>query len=161
MTQTSMEASNTPLMLAVKRENGAIVQIILEFGIKPANADTALAEVLLKHVLRSSSTQRIESGNKVTTELLAFAGRMEGGLAVEAEKQADEGEENWNQVPARPVHLADVQRSVQRDLGQQDEGLVRWSERSRMADKEDKEGDPEVQRIGELKTSFEDTSGDL
>ncbi|KAH9057009.1 hypothetical protein EDB83DRAFT_2552472 [Lactarius deliciosus] len=279
MTQTSMEASNTPLMLAVKREDAAMVQIILEFGIKPAvlllrdaaplhvavqNADTALAEVLLEHgptqllytensvgqtpldiaslknlprvtghmgvprvtdlptnvehylhkqkseipKLRATLDMLLADGSladdsKVTTELLAFAGRMEKRLAVEtarkeAEIQAGEGEEKLepgttartyfalhDAAAARPgtrrlVHLAGVQRSVQRDLAQEDEGtLVRWSERSRMADKEDVEGDPEVQRIGELKrgacslgvstagawmfvvkTSFEDTSGD-
>ncbi|KAH9022591.1 hypothetical protein EDB84DRAFT_1564938 [Lactarius hengduanensis] len=118
----------------------------------------------------------LADGSKVTTELLTFAGRMEEKLAVEtarkneAEKQAGEGEEKLepgtttrtyfalrDAAAARPgtrqlVHLADVQRSVQRNLAQQDEGtLVRWSESSRVADKEDKEGDPEVQRIGELK----------
>ncbi|KAH8991545.1 hypothetical protein EDB92DRAFT_2114535 [Lactarius akahatsu] len=67
MTQTSREASNTPLMLAIKRRNAAIAQVILEFGINPSvlllrdedgstplhvavqNADTVIAEVLLKY----------------------------------------------------------------------------------------------------------------
>ncbi|KAH8995800.1 hypothetical protein EDB86DRAFT_3077358 [Lactarius hatsudake] len=266
MTQTSREASNTPLMLAVKRENTAIARTILEFGINPTvlllrdadgstplhvavqNAATALAEALLKHgptqllytensvgqtpldiaslkglprvtgdmgVPRATDlsvnvehylhvSQRsppfdvekqkteipklratldmlladglLADGSKVTTELLAFAGRMEERLAVETArknegaKQAGEGEEKLepgttartyfalrDAAAARPgtrqlVHLADVQRSVQRNLAQQDEGtLVRWSERSRVDDKDDKEGDPEVQRIGELK----------
>ncbi|KAH9034021.1 hypothetical protein EDB83DRAFT_2296389 [Lactarius deliciosus] len=260
MTQTSKEASNTPLMLAVKRENAAIARTILEFGINPTvfllrdadgstplhvavqNAGTALAEALLKHgptqllytensvgqtpldiaslkglprvtgdmgvpratdlsvnvehylhVSQKSPPFDVEKqkteirklratldmlladglladGSKVTTELLAFAGRMEERLAVETAKQAGEGEEKLepgttartyfalrDAAAARPgtrqlVHLADVQRSVQRNLAQQDEGtLVRWSERSRVADKDDREGDPEVQRIGELK----------
>ncbi|KAH9057582.1 hypothetical protein EDB87DRAFT_1686168 [Lactarius vividus] len=266
MTQTSREASNTPLMLAVKRENTAIAQTILEFGIDPTvlllrdadgstplhvavqNADTALAQVLLKHgptqllytensvgqtpldvaslkglprvtgsmgvpratelptnverhlrtsqksppfdvekqkteipKLRATLNTLLADGlladdNKLTKELLAFADRMEERLAIETarknegEKQTGEGEEKLepgttartyfvlrDAAAARPgmrqlVHLADVQRSVQRNLAQQDDGtLVRWSERSRMGDKEDKESDPEVQRIGELK----------
>ncbi|KAH8991559.1 hypothetical protein EDB92DRAFT_2103608 [Lactarius akahatsu] len=244
-------------MMAVKRENAAIVEIILEFGIEPAvfllreadgstplrvavqNADAALAEVLLKHgptqllytensvslkglprVTGDMGVPRVTElpmnvehhlhtsqksppfdvekqkkeiprlratldmlladglladGSKVTTELLAFAGPMEEGLAVEtaqkneAERQAGEGEGELEPgttthtyfalrdaaaaLPGRRqlVHLADVQRSVQRNLAQQDGGtLVRWSERSRVADKEDKESDPDVQRIEEL-----------
>ncbi|KAI9451557.1 hypothetical protein BJY52DRAFT_1297191 [Lactarius psammicola] len=96
-----------------------------------ATLDTLLADGRLAH------------GTKLTTELLAFAGRMEGRLAVEtarknaAENQVEEGELD----PLEPqgttartyflVHLADVQRSVRRNLAQQADGtLVRWSERS-------------------------------
>ncbi|KAH9180206.1 hypothetical protein EDB89DRAFT_2061917 [Lactarius sanguifluus] len=67
MVQTSREAFNTPLMLAVKRRNAATARVILEFGIDPGilllrdvdwstplhvavqNADSVLAEVLLKY----------------------------------------------------------------------------------------------------------------
>ncbi|KAH9017612.1 ankyrin repeat-containing domain protein [Lactarius pseudohatsudake] len=259
MTQTSREASNTPLMLAIKRKNAAIARVILEFGIHPSvlllrdpdgstplhvavqNADTVLAEVLLKygptqllytencvgqtpldiaslkglprvtgsmpsvpgaaqlpknaeHHLRASKKsppfnvekQKIEipklratldmlladgllaEGTTLMTELLAFANRMEGRLAIEtarknaAETQTEESKGKLqpgtaarmyfvlrDAAAARPgtrqlVHLADVQRSVQRNLAQHE--LVRW-----VANKEYKEPDPEVQRIAELK----------
>ncbi len=122
----------------------------------------------------------LTDGTKLTTELLAFVGRMEGRLAVEtarknaAEKQAEEGEGEpdpptpqgttarmyfvlRDAAAARPgmrqlVHLTDIQRSVRRNLAQQAEStLVRWSERSRATDEEHKETDPEDQRIAELK----------
>ncbi len=255
-------------MLAVKRGNAATARIILEFGIDPTvlllrdadwstplhvavqNADTALAEVLLKYGptqllytengvgqtpldiaslkclprvtgrtgvptptelsmivwrhlvvpletppfdLESQKTEipklrttldalladgRLVEGTKLTTELLAFVGRMEGRLAVEtarknaAEKQAEGGELDplkpqgttartyfalRDAAAARPgmrqlVHLADVQRSVRRNLAQKAEGtLVQWSQRSRATDEEHKETDSEDQRIAELK----------
>ncbi|KAH8995818.1 hypothetical protein EDB86DRAFT_2829340 [Lactarius hatsudake] len=187
MVQTSMEAFNTrpqPLMLAVKHGNAATVQIILEFGIDPGilllrdadwstplhvavqNADTVLAEVLLKYgptqllyaensvgqtpldiaslkglpretgstvptptelsmnvwgqlfgpprgpPLFDVEKQKTEirklratldtlladgllvDGTNLTTELFAFAGRMEGRLAIEtAQKNAADEEE--------------------------------------------------------------------
>ncbi|KAI9433855.1 hypothetical protein H4582DRAFT_2101229 [Lactarius indigo] len=50
------------------------------------------------------------------------------------------------------VHLADMQRSVRRNLARQAEGTpVRWSERSLITDEEDEETNLEVQRIAELK----------
>ncbi|KAH8991543.1 hypothetical protein EDB92DRAFT_1945881 [Lactarius akahatsu] len=246
MAQTSKEAVNTPLMLAVKHENAATVRIILEFGIDPGilllrdadwstplhvavqNADTVLAEVLLKYgptqlLYAENSAPRFPTptelsmniwrqlfsppkgpplfdvekqkteiprlratldtlladgllvdGAKLTTELFAFAGRMEGRLAMETAQKnaADEGELDSlepqgstartyfalrDAAAARPgtrqlVHMVDVQRSVQRNLARQDDGiLVRWSERSRENDDEDKKPDPEKQRIAELK----------
>ncbi|KAH9023820.1 hypothetical protein EDB85DRAFT_2292737 [Lactarius pseudohatsudake] len=241
MTQTSMEASNTVICIWYCTTHPATTPpVVGQFGIKPAvlllrdadgstplhvavqNADTALAEVLLKHGptqllyienrvgqtpleiaslkglprltgdmevpratdlpmnvkhhLHTRKNTLLADGSKVTTALLAFAGRMEERLSVEtgrknqAEKQVGEGEEKLepgttartyfalrDAAAARPgtrqlVHLADVQLSVQRNLAQQDEGtLVRWSERSRVAGKEGKESDPEVQRIGESK----------
>jgi len=145
-----------------------------------ATLDTLLAE------------GRLASGTDVTTELLAFASRMEGKLAVEtaqknaAEKQAEELEKQAEELEiqaeelefdpvapqgttartyfvlrdaaaARPgrrqlVHLADVQRSVGRNLAEQVEGtLVRMSERKRATDEENKEADPEAVCIAELK----------
>jgi hypothetical protein len=126
-----------------------------------ATLDTLLAE------------GRIVHGTKLTTELLAFASRMEGRLAVETarkdatEKQAEGGEVYplrakpqgtyfalCDVAEARPgtrqlVHLADVQRSVRRDLAQQAEGsFVTWSQHS---EEEHEETDPEDQRIEELK----------
>lgn len=267
MAQTSKEAFNTPLMLAVKRGNAAAARSILEFGVDPAvlllrdadgstplhaavqKADTVLVEVLLKY----GSTQLLYTensvgqtpldiaslkglprmtnptgvprptdlpmnvegrlhapqiappfdvgkqkteipklramldtllaeghlvhGTKLATELLAFADRMEGRLAVEtARKNAAEaeGKLEWeflapqvatartyfvlrDATAARPgtrqlVHLADVQRSVRRNLAQQADGtLVQWSQRSRVTGEENKETDPEDQRIAELK----------
>ncbi|KAF8267587.1 hypothetical protein EI94DRAFT_1801491 [Lactarius quietus] len=121
---------------------------------------------------------RLVHGSKLTTELLAFADRMERRLAEEtarnsaAENQADDGELDSPErqgsasrtyfalheaVEARPgmrqlVHLADVQRSVRRNLAQQAEGtFVRWSQLSRATDEEDKQADPEDHRIAELK----------
>ncbi|KAH9020875.1 hypothetical protein EDB84DRAFT_1441656 [Lactarius hengduanensis] len=251
-----------PLMLAIKRKNAAIARVILEFGINPSvlllrdvdgstplhvavqNADTVLAEVLLKYgptqllftencvgqtpldiaslkglprvtgsmssvpgvgelptnaeyhlrTLKNSppfnlEKQKIEipklratldmlladgllaEGTTLTTELLAFANRLEERLAIEtarknaAEKQTEESKGKLepgtaahmyfvlrDTAAARPgtrqlVHLADVQRSVQRNLAQQDEGtLVRC-----VANEEYKESDPEVQRISKLK----------
>ncbi|KAH8995817.1 hypothetical protein EDB86DRAFT_1066941 [Lactarius hatsudake] len=262
MTQTSREASNTPLMLAIKRKNAAIVRVILEFGIDPSalllrdadgstplhvavqNADTVLAEILLKYgptqllytensvgqtpldiaslkglprvtgsmpsvpsvgelptnaeqylrILKKSppfnvEKQKIEipklratldmllangllaEGTTPTTELLAFANRLEGRLAIETAQKnaaAEQTEERKGKpepgsaarmyfvlrdtAAARPgtrqlVHLADVQRSVQRNLVQKDgEMLVR-----RVANEEYKEPDREVLRIAELK----------
>ncbi|KAI9451558.1 hypothetical protein BJY52DRAFT_1297200 [Lactarius psammicola] len=79
MAQTSKEASNTPLMLAVKRGNAATAQTILEFGIDPAvlllrdadgstplhvavqNENTVLAEALLKY----GPTQLLYTENSV------------------------------------------------------------------------------------------------
>jgi hypothetical protein len=133
-----------------------------------ATLDTLLADGLIVH------------GTKLATELLAFASRMEERLAVETarnsatEKQTEEGEVHplapqdttarmyfalCDAAAARPgtrqlVHLADVQRSVQRNLAQQAEGtFVRWSQRSRGNDVEveHKEADPEAQRIAELR----------
>ena len=130
-----------------------------------ATLDTLLADGLITH------------GTKLTTELVAFADRMEGRLAEEAarenaENQADDGELDRpalqgaatrtyfalrDAAAARPglrqlVHLADVQRSVQRNLAQQPEGtLVRQSQLARATEEEDKEPNPEEQRIAELK----------
>ncbi|KAI9433857.1 hypothetical protein H4582DRAFT_1982964 [Lactarius indigo] len=265
MVQTSREASNTPLMLAVKRGNTETARTILEFGIDPGvlllrdadwstplhvavqNADTALVEVLLKYGptqilytensvgqtpldiaslkglpretgstevpgpteletnilwllfsppkgpplfdvekqkteiprLRATLDTLLTDGNlvegtKLTTELFAFADRMEGRLAVEtARKNATEEEKLDPLEPqgttartyfvlrdaaaAHPgtrqlVHLADVQRSVRRNLARQAEGtLLRKSERSQASDEENKKTDPEEQRIAELK----------
>ncbi|KAH9034041.1 hypothetical protein EDB83DRAFT_1786796 [Lactarius deliciosus] len=260
MTQTSRKTSNTPLMLAIKRKNAAIAQVILEFGINPSvfllrdedgstplhvavqNADTVLAEVLLKYgptqllytencvgqtpldiaslkglprvtgfmpsvpgvgelttnaehhlrTLKQSPPFNVEKhkieipklratldmlladgllveSTTLTTELLAFANRLEERLAIEtarkntAEKQTEESKGKLepgtaahmyfvlrDTAAARPgtrqlVHLADVQRSVQRNLAQQDEGsLVQW-----VANEE--YNDPEVQHIAKLK----------
>ncbi|KAH9034042.1 hypothetical protein EDB83DRAFT_2296416 [Lactarius deliciosus] len=264
MAQTSREAVNTPLMLAVKHGDVATAQIILEFGIDPGilllrdadwstplhiavqNADTVVAEVLLKYgptqllyaensvgqtpldiaslkglpretgstvptptelsmnvlgqlfsppkgpPLFDVEKQKTEipklratldtlladgllvDGTNLTTELFAFAGRMEGRLAIETTQKtaADEGELDplepqgstartyfalCEAAAARPstrqlVHMVDVQRSVQRNLARQNDGiLVRWSERSRENDEEDKKTDPEKERIAELK----------
>ncbi|KAH9017611.1 ankyrin repeat protein [Lactarius pseudohatsudake] len=264
MAQTSREAVNTPLMLAVKHGNAATAQIILEFGIDPGilllrdadwstplhvaaqNADTVVVEVLLKYgptqllyaensvgqtpldiaslkglpretgstvptptelpmnvwrqlisppegpPLFDVEKQKTEiprlratldtlladgllvDGTKLTTELFAFAGRMEGRLAIETARKnaADEGELDplepqgstartyfalRDAAAARPgtrqlVHMVDVQRSVQRNLAREDDGiLVRWSERSRDNDEGDKKTDPEKERIAELK----------
>ncbi|KAH9057581.1 hypothetical protein EDB87DRAFT_1630905 [Lactarius vividus] len=96
--------------------------------------------------------------SKTKTELLAFVARMEGAGEGEGELEPGTTTRTYfalrHAAVVRPgmrrqlVHLADVQRSVQRNLAQQDDGtLVRWSERSRMGDKEDKESDPEVQHI--------------
>ena len=130
-----------------------------------ATLDTLLADGLIAH------------GTKLTTELFAFADRMEGRLAEEAarenaENPADDAELDRpalkgatartyfalrDAAAARPgmrqlVHLADVQRSVRRNLAQQPEGtLVRQSQLSRAAEEVDKEASPEEQRIAELK----------
>ncbi|KAI9433858.1 hypothetical protein H4582DRAFT_950578 [Lactarius indigo] len=113
----------------------------------------------------------LAEGTKLTTELLAFAGRMEGRLVVEttrknvAEKRAKEDKDELGPsatartyfalcdvAAARPgtrqlVHLADVQRSVRRNLAQQDGApRVRWSKLLQVIN------DPEMQHIAELKT---------
>ncbi|KAH9022590.1 hypothetical protein EDB84DRAFT_1564937 [Lactarius hengduanensis] len=143
-------------MLAVKRENATIVQIILEdadgstpLHVAVQNADTALAEVLLKHgptqllytensvgqtpldiaslkglprvtgdmgVPRATDLPMnvehylhsrkdtlladglLADGSKVTTELLAFAGRMEERLSVETARKND-AEKQPQRVP--------------------------------------------------------------
>ncbi|KAH9170811.1 ankyrin repeat-containing domain protein [Lactarius sanguifluus] len=245
MAQTSREAVNTPLMLAVKHGNAATAQIILEFGIDPGilllrdadwstplhvavqNADTVLAEVLLKY----GPTQLLYAENSVgqtpldiaslkglpretgstgpplfdvekqkteipklraTLDTLLADGlprgrhqtndgalRLRGSHGWEARNRdcaedLQQMKENWipsnhkrpprgqyfalrDAAAARPgtrqlVHMVDVQRSVQRNLARQVDGiLVRWSERARKNDEEDKKTDPEKERIAELK----------
>ena len=119
----------------------------------------------------------IAHGSKLTTELLAFADRMERRLAEEttledaAENQVEEGEVAptaprgtpaqmysalCDAAAERPgmrqlVHLADIQRSVQRSLAQQS----RWTfaqqfQLPRATDVEDKETDPEDEHVAEL-----------
>ena len=127
-------------------------------------------------------------GTKLATELLAFATRMEGRLAVETarkdakEKGAGQGELDplWPQgttartyfvlrdaAATRPgtrqlVHLADVQRSVERNLAQQAQLThFRWGRRSRDTEEEHKEIDPEDLRIAELKARSLFASGPL
>lgn len=121
---------------------------------------------------------RLVRGAKLTTELFAFADRLEGTLAIEIAKQnaarkvpipRDDEDDHVSShgttastyallrdaAAARPglrqlVHLADVQRSVQRDLARQaEEDLLRsrWTQGS----EEPKEADPEEQRITQLK----------
>ena len=131
-----------------------------------ATLDTLLANGLIVH------------GTKLTTELLAFADRMERRLADETarenakDKHAKEDEQGRQVLPrsnartyfilrdaaaARPgtrqlVHLADVQLSVRRNLAQQPGGtFVQQGQLSRVIEVEDKEVDPENQRIVELK----------
>ncbi|KAH9180207.1 hypothetical protein EDB89DRAFT_2224074 [Lactarius sanguifluus] len=117
---------------------------------------------------------RLVHGTKLTTELLTFASRMEERLAIETarmtaaeEAELDPLEPQGSTVrtylalrdaaAARPgmrqlVHLADMQRSVQRNLARKTEGTpVRWSKRSLVTDEEDNETGPEEQRIAELK----------
>lgn len=121
---------------------------------------------------------RIVHGTKLTTGLLAFADRMEGRLAEEvarggaAEKEAEDSEVDRPMLPdsntrtyfalrdaaaSRPgrrqlVHLADVQRSVRRNLERGLDGIfLRTSQLSQAMEVEDKEDDPEEKRIAELK----------
>ncbi|KAF8265333.1 hypothetical protein EI94DRAFT_356458 [Lactarius quietus] len=268
MAQTSKEAFNTPLMLAVKRGNVTTVRSILEFGIDPTilllrdadgstplhvavqKEDPVLAELLLKsgptqllytensvgqtpldvaslkglprvvpgygiprppdlqiypeQFLRSPKAtpvfdvdkQKIEipklratidtllangniaHGSKLTTELLAFVDRMERRLSEETAREhaalsLEEKDELdtpashdaatrmyfalRDAAAARPgvrqlVHLADVQRSVRRNLAQQPEGsFASRLQLPQATEEEDKEADPEGQRIKELK----------
>ncbi|KAH8995819.1 hypothetical protein EDB86DRAFT_3243523 [Lactarius hatsudake] len=264
LVQTSREAVNTPLMLAVKRRNAATARVILEFGADPGvhlirdadwstplhvavqNGDTVLAEVLLKYgptqLLYTENSagqtpldianmkslpretgpiglprlnnlvmnieyhlsiprkappfeiekQRIEipklramldtllangrlvHGTKLTTELLAFASRMEERLVIETARKTAIEEAKLDPIEPQGstvrtylalrdaaaacpgirqlVHLADMQRSVQRNLARKIEGTpVRWGERSLVTGEEDEETDPEEQRIAELK----------
>lgn len=129
---------------------------------------------------------RIAHGTKLTTELLAFADRMEGRLAEETarknaeEKQAEEGELDppvtqgntagtylalRDAAAARPgtrqlVHLADVQRSARRNFAQNaGKTLVRRNQLSREPDEEEKEVDPVDQHIAELKALSHFASG--
>ncbi|KAH9007479.1 hypothetical protein EDB84DRAFT_1584722 [Lactarius hengduanensis] len=247
-------------MLAVKRRNSATARVILEFGIDPGvqllrdadwstplhvavqNADTVLAEVLLKYgptqllyaensvgqtpldiaslkglpretgpiglprlnnlvmnieyhlsipqkappfeiekqrieipKLRAMldtllATGRLVNDAKLTTELLAFAGRMEERLVIEdcaedCNRGGKAGSHRATGLHPRPgmrqlVHLADMQRSVQRNLARKTEGTpVRWSERSLVTGEEDEETDPEKQRIAELKAQSLFASG--
>lgn len=121
---------------------------------------------------------RIVHGTKLTTGLLAFADRMEGRLAEEvarggaAEKEAEDSDVDRPMLPdsntrtyfalrdaaaSRPgrrqlVHLADVQRSVRRNLERGLDGIfLRTSQLSQAMEVEDKEDDPEEKRIAELK----------
>lgn len=121
---------------------------------------------------------RIKHGTKLTTELLAFADRMERRLVEEialknaAENHAEDAELDRPEpqgattrtyfalrdaAAVRPgtrrlVHLADVQRSVRWNLAQPAEGtLVRRSQLSPETDEEHNEADPEYRRIAELK----------
>jgi hypothetical protein len=120
---------------------------------------------------------RLAHGTKLTTELLAFADRMEGRLAEEvarecvAENEAEEGERDRPTLPgsnartyfalcdaaaSRPgrrqlVHLADVQRSVRRNLERKLDGMFILPQLSQAIEDEDKEADPEEKRIAELK----------
>ncbi|KAI9433880.1 hypothetical protein H4582DRAFT_2081568 [Lactarius indigo] len=246
MTQTSREASNTPLMLAVKRENAAIARIILEFGIEPGvllirdadgstplhvavqNADTTLADVLLKHgptqllyteklrrtdatrhcqsegpsasdrflwkfpratelpmnaehhlrTLQKSPPFNVEKQKIEISKLRATLDYAAHGRAPRGRHQADDGALGIRGSHGGEARCRDcaeelrqrnrqVKRVPERDSWctwrmysarlngtshSKTEGtLVRWSERSRMADKEDNESDPEVQRIAELK----------
>ena len=121
---------------------------------------------------------RIVHGTKLTTGLLAFADHMEGRLAEEvargsaAEKEAEDCEMDRPILPGsnartyfalrdaaashpgrrQLVHLADVQRSVRRNLERGLDGIfLRTSQLSRAMEVEDKEDDPEEKRIAELK----------
>ena len=129
---------------------------------------------------------RIVHGTKLTTGLLAFADRMEGRLAEEvarggaAEKEAEDSEVDRPMLPdsntrtyfalrdaaaSRPgrrqlVHLADVQRSVRRNLERGLDGIfLRTSQLSQAMEVEDKEDDPEEKRIAELKARSLFTGG--
>jgi hypothetical protein len=137
----------------------------IEISKMRAMIDTLLAEGRLAH------------GTKLTTELLAFADRMEGRIAEEvaresaAENEVEEVELDRPTLPgsnartyfalcdaaaSRPgrrqlVHLADVQRSVRRNLEQKLDGMPLLNQLSRAIEDEDKEADPEEKRIAELK----------
>jgi hypothetical protein len=119
---------------------------------------------------------------KLVTELLAFAGHLEGKLAIEMARKSTAGKDteggNGNEVnpvapqgttastyallrdavAARPghrqlVHLADVQHSVKRCLAREAENaLLASSRRMQKSDEESKEVDPEEQRIAKLKS---------
>jgi hypothetical protein len=116
-------------------------------------------------------------GTKLATELLTFADHMEGKLLIEvarksaAGKDAEEAEVDpavpqgnaaqtyavlRDAAAARPgprqlVHLADVQRSVQRNLAQQAEAsFVSWSQRLHESN-ESTEVDPAELHIAQLK----------
>jgi Ankyrin repeats (3 copies) len=119
---------------------------------------------------------RLVHGTKLATELLAFADHMEEKLATEVarksvvNKDAEEAED-YTVTPkgtaaqtyavlrdvaaARPgfrqlVHLADVQRSVQRNLTRT-QTVISWSRCMRESNEESKEVDPEEQRGVQLK----------
>jgi hypothetical protein len=130
-----------------------------------ATLDTLLAEGILAH------------GTKLTTELLAFAD-SHGGEARrrdrtrECRRERERGGRTGSPhasgsnartyfalrdaAAARPgrrqlVHLADVQRSVRRNLEQKLDGMPLLNQLSRAIEDEDKEADPEEKRIAELK----------
>ena len=143
----------------------------LPFDVEKQKIEIPKLRATLNTLLADGS---IVHGTKLATELLAFASRMEERLAVEtarkdaAEKRTEEGKLDplmpqgttartyfalCDAAATRPgtrqlVHLADVQRSVQRDLAHQ--AVSRWNQHSR-ATEEPKETDPEDQHIAELK----------
>jgi hypothetical protein len=124
---------------------------------------------------------RLVPGTKLATELFAFADRMEEKLAIEIATRKDVAKDVKEDdeidpaiapcgtttdtyvalrdaVAARPgprrlVHLADVQRSVQRGLAH--EARTTLSSRSQQIweseEEKPKQTDPEVQRIAQLK----------
>jgi Ankyrin repeats (3 copies) len=113
--------------------------------------------------------------SNLATELLAFADYMEGKLAIEAAKKSEESNEVEldpvasqgsttrmylmlrDAAAARPgsrqlAHIADVQRSVQRNLAQGAVEIpVSGEYHMRMNNEESKEVDPEEQHITQLK----------
>ena len=123
---------------------------------------------------------RLVNGTKLASELFAFAGRMEEKLAIEvARKDAAKKDSGVNEddldvddlashgttegmytllrdaTAVRPghrqlVHLADVQRFVQRSLAAQQAWTVPQSWGRRTWKNEEEEPDPEVQRIARL-----------
>jgi hypothetical protein len=122
---------------------------------------------------------RLVRGAKLTTELFAFAYRLEGKLAIEVARQnaarkvpipRDDEDDHVSShgtpastyvllrdaAAARPglrqlVHLADVQRSVQRDLARQAEEDLQVRNQWTQGSEALKEADPEKQRITQLK----------
>jgi hypothetical protein len=121
---------------------------------------------------------RLVHGTKLATELLTFAAHMEGKLAIEVARmhaaKQDTEEAGVDPVVSqgttartyavlreaaaahsgsrRLAHLADVQRSVQRNLAQQaDKTPVSWGLRMQESSERSKEVDPEEQRIRQLK----------
>jgi len=139
-----------------------------------ATLDALLADGCLVH------------GTKLATELLSFAARMEGKLAIEAARKnaARKGIEEDEVDPIaqmsnptrtcvllrdaaatqprcrRLVHLMDVQRSVQWSLEQQAKKSNR-NQRRQGSKEEPKEADPEEQRMSEFKARslFKPVSG--
>jgi hypothetical protein len=125
---------------------------------------------------------RLVRDTKLATELLAFAGHLEGKLAIEMARKSTAGKDTEggdgnevnpvapqgttastyallrDAVAARPghrqlVHLADVQHSVKRCLAREAENaLLASSRRMQKSDEESKEVDPEEQRIAKLKS---------
>jgi hypothetical protein len=118
---------------------------------------------------------RLVHGSKLAKELLTFAAHMEGKLAIEvarenpAKQDTEEAEVDHvasqgasmrtyavlrEAAAAHPgsrrlVHLADVQRSVQRNLARQ--ALVRWGRRNQESSEGLKDVDPEERYIAQLK----------